>query len=215
MRRPLRQTLYVTLGIAWAASVSFGGWKLWGYDGTPGTPARAPLTLPGELAVPQKSALPTLVLLLHPKCPCSRATVGELERLMTECNGKLNAQVLMIRPPNVPPGWERTDLWRRAEAIPGVKVIADEDCKATRQFGATTSGQALLYAADGRLLYSGGITESRGHSGDSAGHSAILAFVLGANSVPPAHPVSAPVYGCPLFANSENRPTEGATSCRK
>ena len=38
-----------------------------------------------------------------------------------------------------------------------------------QRFGAETSGQTLLYDRDGRLLFSGGTTGSRGHDGDNAG----------------------------------------------
>src|SRR5436190_6315 len=87
-------------------------------------------------------------------------------------------------------------LTRPKVAIPGVTVRADVDGEAARRFGAATSGQALLYTADGRLLFSGGITESRGHEGDNAGRSAIAALVLGAE---PTKLATSPVYGCPLF----------------
>lgn len=111
----------------------------------------------------------------------------------------------------MPEGWERTGLWSSAAAISGVMVRADIDGEAARRFGAATSGQALLYAIDGRLLFSGGITESRGHEGDNAGRSAIAALVLGAKTATPA---ASPVYGCPLFnglplAGSSER----STSC--
>jgi hypothetical protein len=138
------------------------------------------------------------VLLIHPHCPCSRATIEELARLMNDCNGKVNATVLMLHPAETAKTWEQTDLWRSAVVIPGVSVVADEEGRESQRFGAATSGQTLLYAADGRLLFAGGITESRGHSGDNAGRSAVCELVLASN---PGlrRPLHTPVYGCPLF----------------
>jgi hypothetical protein len=133
---------------------------------------------------------------------------------MAECNGKLLATVLMIRPVGTPEGWERTDLWNSAAAIPGVSVTSDIAGRDCRFFGAQTSGQALLYAPDGKLLFNGGITESRGHSGDNAGRSAIAALVLGSMTAPDKKPVTTPVYGCPLFADVALSP-EKEDRCRK
>jgi hypothetical protein len=152
-----------------------------------------------------------LVLFAHPHCPCSRATIGELAKLMTDCRGKLTATVLMLRPAGVQDGWERTDLWDSAAAIPGVSVVSDAGGTESRRFGAVTSGQVLLFAPDGRLLFSGGITESRGHRGDNAGRSAVAALVLGTGRA--AQPVFAPVYGCPLFNNTSSCLIEGTPAC--
>ena len=50
--------------------------------------------------------------------------------------------------------------------------------EATR-FGALTSGHVLLYGADAALLFSGGITASRGHVGENPGRSAIVTLLSG------------------------------------
>ena len=78
-------------------------------------------------------------------------------------------------------------------------MIDDEGAEANR-FHAATSGQTLLYDAAGLLLFSGGITGSRGHSGDNAGQAAIVSLV---NSRA-ADLTETSVFGCPLFdPNSE------------
>ena len=56
-----------------------------------------------------------------------------------------------------------------------------------------TSGHALLFDRDGRLLFRGGITPARGHEGDNFGASAIAARLAGR----PAR-AEAPVFGCPI-----------------
>jgi hypothetical protein len=201
------------VAVAWAGAVTFGTSRLWTYESTPGTPARAPVAWPADSSVVRRPGVPMLVLFAHPQCPCSRATVGELAKLMTDCRGKLSATVLMLRPAGVQDGWERTDLWNSAAAIPGVSVVSDAGASESRRFGAVTSGQVLLFAPDGRLLFSGGITESRGHRGDNAGRSAVAALVLGTGRV--AQPVFAPVYGCPLFNTSSSCLTEGTPACHK
>jgi hypothetical protein len=165
------------------------------YVATPGLAGRAPEHWPASSQIPRDPHLPTLVLFAHPQCPCTTATMGELELLMARARGELHAQVWFLKPENTPNEWTNTSLWHTAATIPGVSVHEDRDGREARRFQAGTSGQVLLYAANGRLLFQGGITESRGHSGDNAGRSAITALVLGE----PAAVLQTPVFGCPLF----------------
>jgi hypothetical protein len=69
------------------------------------------------------------------------------------------------------------------------------------RFGAETSGHTLLYGADGRLLFSGGITASRGHAGENAGESAIIALV---NHQTPLRSQTL-VFGCSLTNHAERK----------
>jgi len=132
---------------------------------------------------------------------------------MTRCHGKLTTTVLMLRPGGMPEGWERTDLWESAAVIPGVTVASDVGGFESRRFGAATSGQALLYAVDGRLLFAGGITGSRGHRGDNNGRAAVTALVLDSGQAAPAWAAVTPVYGCPLSNDASPCPKEGTPAC--
>jgi hypothetical protein len=114
----------------------------------------------------------------------------------------LNASVLFIKPPGAGSDWDDTELRRSAAAIPGVTVITDTDGTEAARFGATTSGHTFLFDRTGALLFSGGITASRGHAGRNAGESAIIAAVNGR----PRDRARTPVFGCSLIAQS----TEGA-----
>ncbi len=214
MKYMLRRVIPVLAGTAWMACVAFGAIRLWKYEAATGDSARAPLICPAEAPIVRTSGLPTLVLLLHPHCPCSRATIGELAKLMTNCNRRLVATVLVLHPAGMPDAWVHTDLWSSAAAIPGVTVLADKEGAQARRFGAATSGQALLYSTDGRLLFAGGITESRGHSGDNAGRSAIESLVLGTQAHIGTRLAMTPVYGCSLFG-PDDCGKEGADSCQR
>jgi len=119
---------------------------------------------------------------------------------MARAGDRLTADVLFVTPPGASGGWEATDLWRGAAAIPGVTVVDDLDGVEARRFGALTSGQVLLYDAGGQLRFSGGITPARGHAGDNAGRSAIVALVESASSAP----VETPVFGCSLLDDSRS-----------
>src|SRR5436190_16865533 len=97
-------TLFIT-ALVWCAAVAAGLRTLWSYESAPGDIADAPLRLPADPTIARSSNLASLILFIHPKCPCSRATIGELARLMTECSGKLTATVLMLRPASELEGW--------------------------------------------------------------------------------------------------------------
>lgn len=183
-------------GTLWIAGISSGLALLWQYAAADGKAASAPVHWPLANKIPLSKDRATLLMTLHPHCPCSRATLGELAKLMSEAQGLLETQALFIRPPGVPVDWEKTDLWLQASRIPGVSVFSDEAGQEAQLFGAKTSGQALLYDKQGILLFSGGITGGRGHAGDNEGRATIVRLLRGA----PSAKVQTPVYGCALFA---------------
>jgi len=166
------------------------------YDTTPGAGARAPRHWASTALIEPLAGKCTLVMFAHPHCPCTRASIAELSVLMTRCQDKVHAIVLFLKPGGFPPGWEKTDLWYEASRIPGVTVTTDEDGAASRQFAAVTSGQTFVYSTAGSLLFSGGITASRGHAGDNEGlETAVAAIAAGTPAPGPAL-----VFGCPLIA---------------
>jgi hypothetical protein len=177
------------------------------YSASSGAAGAVPHRWPAGSRISFDTGRPNLVLFAHPRCPCTRATLGELEVLMARCQGKFGVQVWFIRPADAPEDWADTALWRKASSIPGVVVRRDEDMAEARRFGAETSGQTLLYDRDGELLFQGGITVARGHSGDNAGRGALEALVEQRF----AREVRTPVFGCPLFASDCQ---QGGVTCK-
>jgi hypothetical protein len=96
--------------------------------------------------------------------------------------------------------WEKTRLWRTAAAIPGVHVVSDVDGVEAQRFHAETSGQTMLYSKRGKLLFNGGITFARGHSGDNAGRTAIETWLANRS----AEYRQTPVFGCRMAVAAEN-----------
>src|SRR5688572_14169778 len=190
------------LGIAvclWLTAVSVGvGW-LWSYNHAAGALARPPSQWPGTSAIARVADRHTLVMLAHPKCPCTRASIEELSKLMTTTRGRLNAVVIFVTPNKASSEWNQTDLRASAARIPGVTTIVDAGGREASSFGALTSGQVVLYDTHGQLIFHGGITNSRGHIGDNAGRNAIEARILGQSS----RTGNSQVFGCPLFDASE------------
>jgi hypothetical protein len=192
----------------WAVAVVCGmGWLVrYQMSATAATPT-APAQWPVAARIARAADRPTLVMALHPDCPCSRASVNELSVLLAQARQKPAVQVIVCRPDGAPAGWEDSDLVRSARAIPGVTVSIDNGGADAAAFGATTSGQVVLCDAQGHVLFSGGITDGRGHEGDNPGLDAALAALGEPNSTSPAATPAmrtTPVYGCPLMNGRSN-----------
>jgi hypothetical protein len=182
------------LATAWTAVVLAGFTLLARYKETPGSPAEPPAHWPEESAIARATERGTLLMLAHPMCPCTRASLDELAVVVRETSGLAAVHVLFMKPPAGGASWENTELWQKARAIPGVRVELDRDGGEAARFGAKVSGHALLYDRDGALVFSGGITAARGHVGNSLGRERLLAL-LGGHSVDRP---DAPTFGCSL-----------------
>jgi hypothetical protein len=183
--------------VAWAAVTATGLGVLWRYENKPGTAATSPTKWPSESRIQRATDRPTLIMLAHPHCPCTRATIEELNKLMAQAEGRVSAYVLFLKPTGSSTDWEKTDLWQSAARIPGVNVVADDNGIEAHRFHAATSGQTALYDTDGRLIFSGGITSARGHEGDNAGRAAIVSLLNNRETVA----TETAVYGCPLYSD--------------
>ncbi|ATB28613.1 RedB protein [Melittangium boletus] len=182
----------------WVGAVAGGSALQWNYVNAPGAREAQPERWPEASLVKRESTGLTLVMLAHPRCPCTRASLRELASLMEQTKGRLSAHVFLWVPKSAHSDFHDGELWRRARGIPGVQVHADVEGEEARRFGALTSGHTVVYGPDGRLLFSGGLTPMRGHSGESAGKEAILAL---ARDEKPER-ARTDVYGCGLRESS-------------
>jgi hypothetical protein len=175
--------------------VLFGLLLLWRYANTPAQANEPEAKWPENSRISLDSHQPTLVMFVHPHCPCTRASLAELARIAAQCKGRFIGWVVFFKPNDAEANWEHSELMRDAEQIPGVQIAVDSDAELARRFEATTSGQALLYSPTGQLLFGGGITASRGHAGDNNGESAIIALLRGES----LETARTPVFGCPII----------------
>lgn len=199
MSRRCRLILLSCATAAWALALLVGLRWLWVFDATPGAPAHPAIAWPADTILDRDSSGATLVMTVHPRCACTAATIGELARVVARAPRLMRVYVLAVIPDAASCNdWQHTTLLARAGEIPGVRVVNDVGGVEARRFGAQTSGYSSLYSPDGQLLFSGGITSSRGHEGDNAGEDALIQAVSG---LQPAQSQS-PVFGCPLFADA-------------
>lgn len=185
--------------LLWLLAAGVGFAVLLKYQTGSGPIGASPVRWPAGTSLPRDPQRATLLMFAHPQCPCTRASIEELNRLLVQIHDRVNVQVLFYKPGKFSPDWAKTDLWRSVSAIPGVAVVEDVDGVQSRLFGAETSGDVLLYGKDGRLLFKGGITGSRGHTGDNEGVDDIIALCRGQM----AKANQTPVYGCSLLGKCD------------
>jgi hypothetical protein len=180
----------------WGAAVGLGFLGLMRYSSAIGAPARSTSRhWPDNCLLEAASRGTTLVVVLHPHCPCSQATLGELARVIThgERRGVLT-HILFVVPDGMEIGWEDGALLNTARAMPAAQVTIDRGGTIAAQFGARTSGQVFAFDETGALRFSGGVTPARGHMGDSDGSDALEAILAGQHSAID----HAAVFGCAL-----------------
>lgn len=193
MNKTLSPKIILGFAIIWIGCIAVGLAVLTDYENRPGKTGKNPNTWPKESHLIRPTGKPLLVMFVHPHCPCSQASMGELAQILSRCENKVFTTVCFIRPKEFDTDWEKSSLWTEAQRLK-VQTYVDIEGEEANRFEAKTSGHTLLYATDGKLIFSGGITASRGHSGDNTGRDTITTFLL-ENIQKQDHTF---VFGCPL-----------------
>lgn len=169
------------------------------YDSVPGLAARPTGDWPSSSSISHSSKTNTLVMLLHPRCPCSRASLRQVATLKTS-DRSLRCVFLFYAPTRFEKGWEKTDIWIAAAEIPDAQLVSDVDGAEARKFGGATSGQTYIFDRNGNLRYSGGLTEGRGHEGEC------LSLDLALRSLKSGSKAAyGEVFGCPILDSGKTR----------
>lgn len=190
-----KKLVFLFLSGLWVVTTGSGLMALWNYESTPGRPANPLPHWPADSGIRPEPGRYVLVMFVHPHCPCSRASMGQLAKILTHTGDRVSTYIVFVKPAGATEGWEDADLWRSASAIPGAHLVLDDRGSEARRFEAATSGQTFLYNETGSLLFRGGITGARGHAGDNPGQASVIAMVNHKIS----ETASTPVFGCPLF----------------
>jgi hypothetical protein len=184
---------FVLVGV-WGLGIAAGlAWSI-DYDARPETQATPPKAWPQQSTIARSRKGATLVMFVHAHCPCSRASLAELESILRQHANDVAAYVCFVKEPQQPIDWVHSELWRQAASIPGVLVTCDESGEEARLFNARTSGQTLLYDARGNLAFAGGITAARGHFGPNRGSWLLESHIAQKTSARS----TSPVFGCGL-----------------
>lgn len=214
---------WVTLTCLWLVAVlSFGYWiTAYGFEVDDSNLAHSASTWPSDSSLPFASDRSTLLLFLHPQCPCSRATLVELEKILESTTALTNAPprtlVVASVPRNAGNRWTDSPLNKRAGQLPNADLYVDVDGIETDRFGVTTSGTVMLFAPQGKRTFSGGITISRGHEGRSVGGELLQERLCRdldnqTDTYADFDVSSPPVFGCALCTPKSASETDGTAA---
>lgn len=183
--------------VLWVVAVCLGQVAFSRYANTPARATAPVQEWPKSSTQPVQRGV-TLVMAVHPQCPCTRASLSQLEQIMARSDGRMQARLLFMLPRGYQEGWAHSGTWNQAKAIPGVERILDREGQEARRFHLTTSGQTALFAADGTQIFSGGITVARGETGHNPAQDSIESY-LQTGKTPLKR---SPIFGCSLFSGS-------------
>src|ERR1043165_3075290 len=116
-RAVLRPMLLIGAGLLWLGLVGIGARSLLNYENTPGAPATAPSRWPSSSRLARRGGRFALVMLAHPSCPCTRASLAELEVLMAKLQGKLDTFVVFSKPETSAEEIYRSELDRKSTRL--------------------------------------------------------------------------------------------------
>lgn len=195
--------------VVWAGAIVAGFWSLEQYKSIGGR-AEATVVEPYPRAAADAAHAASslrLVMYVHPHCPCTRASLNELAKIMRAGGERLTVEVVVVAESGMDADWKDGAIVRAARNLAGVTLRFDETGAEAQKFGAYTSGQAILFAGDGAPLFRGGITRSRGHEGESSGSRTIKLLLTDSLlvSMAKSQSMNAPVFGCPLFSREPCR----------
>lgn len=88
----------VAAALVWVATVAAAYEAIRRFETTPGLPASAPRSWPAATMVPRTPGTWSLVMLVHPHCSCSRASVKELAEVVEKSRRDVQTTVLVYRP---------------------------------------------------------------------------------------------------------------------
>ena len=180
--------------LLWVAAAAGGSLYMFVYESRPAPPSAVAQVWPEQIGLARHADGFSLVMAVHPKCSCTRASVAELNKLMLGWGNRVHAVALVTKPFELPDLWSESDVTARLREIPNVEVVRDLGGAKSDAFGARTSGQTLLYDRAGQLVFQGGITAFRGHEGPSVGREALKQIVAGTAAATRL----SKVFGCSL-----------------
>jgi hypothetical protein len=198
-RRTLITGALILAACIWAATVGAMYRSVRRFETTPGRAAAALATWPAKSRITPARGRWSLVMLVHPHCGCSRASIQELERIIEMSDPSLQTYMLVYRPADFRSGWEKTETYEAATRVQRAHVVIDTDGAEARLFHGFTSGQTFLYDPQGALRFSGGITSLRGHAGINRGSMDVV-NIVSAKARQGTHPV----FGCAIVTTTES-----------
>jgi hypothetical protein len=197
-----------------ALAIAAGWYQMFRFSSTPGEQSAAPAHWPSDIPASLETAhalrdsgQPLLLVFVHPQCSCTHSTLRQLDLILESSPAKVQIALVIYRSKVIDQATgEAPELKSDNQARPAAfasagllhrpfRIVPDTDGSLARRFGAATSGEIVLYATGGRLLFQGGITAERAHVGDSTGGEALRTAL----DTGTAQGKRSSVFGCPIF----------------
>jgi hypothetical protein len=189
----LKRFIAVAAVALWSAAVVAGIQRIWSYESTPGEQLSVPATWPDSSLVRVDRERATVMMFVHPLCSCTRASLIELREALDVMDRSPAVWVVLLSPQGIVKDWNE-HIAAIALRIPEATIVTDVEGKAANRFGASTSGHVVVYDHAGKLMFSGGITEGRGHVGDNRARRDLISALRGGDD----HAHEHPIFGCGL-----------------
>lgn len=194
-------------GLVWFITTTFGFYCLTNYAVTSGVQTEQPGRWPTNVSLNVRPNGRQLLMFAHPRCPCSRASIQELSRLVAITNSR--ATVVFWSPDiadrdiSEQAEWKESRLVRQVQQDSRLEVRFDPEGRNMKQFGVTTSGHCLLYDSHANLVFSGGITLGRGHEGPNEGQDQLVRLLSEGRPIESNAAFEYPVFGCRIELRAE------------
>ena len=184
----------------WFAAFAGGTAAFMRFEFTPGDETGAPRVWPKDSSLALHPDGMTLVLFAHPHCDCTRASLDELQVVLSHRSRPMSAEVVFVQLSGFMDQEMSDESWEKAGRIPGIERRIDKEGVEARRFGALVSGYTVLYDSSGKLLFEGGVTGSRGQVGANTGRNSVIGLLRDGK----VDTSRTPVFGCYLFDRAEH-----------
>lgn len=163
--------LFKLIATIWVGGIVAGGFAMFRHEFTAGETEPAPQELPKEFSKlgPKTDAELTLIMAVHPDCPCTSASIEQLDRFLTSHPEKTQAVAFFWTDPQNPDPIDLSSnaYWSRLSKMKAARIYPDPGGQNAAKLGALVSGAVAAYDANGKLRFQGGLTATRGHAGPS------------------------------------------------
>jgi len=188
----LAEWRWVGLTTVWTMTIVVGFGLVVNFETKPAESAQSASAWPADSQLRLADEGATVIMFLHPGCPCSSASLDQLDRLLSETKAPVKTYLVIVGPTDTADvGPNET----RAATISNALLWRDEAGEEAHLFGSQTSGDVFVFDRTGHLRFEGGITAARGHVGANAASAAALSAIEGVSTAE----CHMPVFGCPLF----------------
>lgn len=181
--------------IAWVVGVGFTFWSNYKFETTPGKASGFVETAPTGSDLHFAADQFNWITFIHPQCACSKATLENLRQMNNDFKNKnVKFHVVFFAPDQKNENLEKSEYVQAAEQLSHTEIYFDPKLKEFNFYDAETSGQSFLFNAERKLVFKGGITEARGHLGESLSMRRIASLVTGSSSNEKL--IESPTFGC-------------------